>query len=101
MRAVLILCLAAVALVGGMPSAFAAGRFDPASGLLTDHEKILKYQDQQPTQPYPMNFSDEAAQTLGVRSGRWEAFDTGPSHNGLIPNLSGGIDRGNAIIKLQ
>jgi hypothetical protein len=101
MRTILTLCLAAIALIGGMAWAFAAAAFDPTSGLLTEHEKILKYEDEQPTQPYAMNFTDEAAQTLGIHNGRWEAFDTGPSRDGLTPSLSGGIDRGNAMIKLQ
>ena len=101
MRTILTLCLAAAALMGGVARASAAAGFEPTFGLLTEHETILRYQDQQPTQPYAMNFTDEAAQTLGVHDGRWEAFDTGPSRNGLTPNLSGGIDSGHAMIKLQ
>src|SRR5580704_1700567 len=79
MRPMLTLCLATAALLGGMAGAFAATQLNTTSGLLTEHEKALQYQDQQSAQPYAMNFSDEAAQTLGVQSGRWEAFDTGPS----------------------
>lgn len=101
MRTLLTLCLASVALMGGMIWAFAATGLDPASGALTEHEKILKYRDLQPGQAYPMTFSDEAAQTLGVQNGRWAAFDTGPSRNGLTPALSGGIDKGRVMIKLQ
>ena len=69
--------------------------------LLTEHEMILKYQDQQPVPSYPMNFPDEAAQTLGVHNARWEVFDTGPSRNALTSNLSGAIETSNATIKLQ
>lgn len=101
MRSVFILCVAAVALTGGEACAFAAAGVDPQSGPLTEHERILKYQDQQPPQPYAMNFTDEAAQSLDVHNGRWEAFDTGPSREGFAPSLSGGIDRGNAMIKLE
>jgi hypothetical protein len=101
MRTVLILCLASAALIGGTARASAAVWIDPAYDLLTEHGKILRYQDQQPTQPYAMNFTDEAAQTLGVHSGRWEAFNTGPSRNGMSTNLSGGIDKGHAMIRLQ
>jgi hypothetical protein len=101
MREVVTLCLAGAALIGGTVWACAAGRIDPTQDLLTEHGMVLKYQDQQPTQPYAMNFTDEAAQALGVKNGRWEAFDTGPSRNGLTTNLSGGIDRGHAMIKLQ
>lgn len=101
MRSLFILCAAAVAFTVGEACAFAAAGLDLQSGSLTEHERILKYQDQQPPQPYPMNFTDEAAQTLDVHNGHWEAFDTGPSRNGLTPNLSGGIDRGHAMIKLE
>ncbi len=101
MRTVVTLFLAGAALIGGTSWASAAARIDPTYDLLAEHGKILKYQDQQSTQPYAMNFTDEAAQTLGVKNGRWEAFDTGSSHNGLTTSLSGGIDRGHAMIKLQ
>src|ERR1700691_3493598 len=101
MRTVLILCLASAAVIGGTVWASAPPWIDPAYYLLTEHGKFLKYQDQQPTQPYAMNFTDEAAQTLGVHSGRWEAFDTGPSRNGTTTSLTGGINRGHAMIQLQ
>jgi hypothetical protein len=101
MRTVLTLCLAGAALIGGSAWASATAWIDPTRDLLTEHGAIPKYQDQQPTQPYAMNFTDEAAQTLGITNGRWEAFDTGPSRNGLTTNLSGGIDRGHVMIKLQ
>ena len=67
MRTVLILCFATVALTSGMVWASAAGWLDPTSGIFTEHENVPKYQDPQPIQPYAeLNFSDEAAQTLGV-----------------------------------
>jgi len=101
MRTLLTLCLASAALIGGMVWAFAATGPDPTSGVLTEHEKSLRYRDLQPSQAYPMNFSDEAAQTLGIQNGHWAAFDTGPSRSGLTPALSGGIDKGGVMIKLQ
>ena len=101
MRALLTLCLAAAALQGGMVWAIAAPGINSTAGLLTDHDRLLKYQDQHSASPYPMNFTDDAAQTLGVHDGRWEAFDTGPSRNGYMPGLSGGIVGGAAMIKLQ
>jgi hypothetical protein len=91
----------AAALIGGMALAYPATGFESTSGLLTDHEKMLKYKDQQAAQPYAMNYADEAAQTIGVREGRWEVIDTGHSGSGLMPNVSGGIDRGNPMLKLQ
>jgi hypothetical protein len=53
-----------------------------------------------PTQPYAMSYADEAAQTLGIKNGRWEAFDTGSS-DPLMPSLKGGIDSGGAMVRLQ
>lgn len=68
----------------GRPGWAFGAEFELTSGLLTDHTKILKYQDRQ-AQPYPMSFTDEAARTLGVHNGRWEPFDTGRSRNALTP----------------
>ena len=84
MRTVSTICVTAVAVVGGM---VAAAGFEPTSGVLTEHEKILKYRDHQPAAPYAMNYTDDAAQTLGVREGRWEVIDTGSSRSGLVPSL--------------
>jgi hypothetical protein len=53
-----------------------------------------------PSQPYAMNYSEEAAQTLGVHDGKWEAFST-QSSDPLVPSLKGGIDHGGAMISLQ
>ena len=53
-----------------------------------------------PSQPYAMNYSDEAAQTLGVQNGKWKAFNI-HSSNPLMPSLKGGIDHGGAMISLQ
>jgi hypothetical protein len=98
MRIVSAICVSAAVLSGGV--AGAAG-FEPTSGVLTEHEKVLRYRDQQPAAPYAMNYTDEAAQTVGVRDGRWDVIDAGTSRSGLVPNVSGGIDRGNPMIKLQ
>jgi hypothetical protein len=53
-----------------------------------------------PSQPYAMNYSDEAARKLGVQDGKWEAFIT-HSSDPLMPSLKGGIDHGGAMISLQ
>jgi hypothetical protein len=47
-----------------------------------------------------MNYTDEAAQTLGVKDGKWEAFST-QSPDPLMPRFKGGIDSGRAMIGLQ
>jgi hypothetical protein len=101
MRKILTIWLTAVAFIGGAVLTYPAMGFEPTSGLLTDHEKMLKYKDQQTAQPYAMNYADEAAQTIGVRDGRWYVIDAGYSRGGLMPNVSGGLDRGNPALKLQ
>jgi len=53
-----------------------------------------------PSQPYAMNYTDEAAQKLGIRDGKWEAFN-GRSSDPLMPSLKGGIDHGGPMISLQ
>ena len=57
--------------------------------------------DDKPT-PYAMNYTDEAAQNLGVRNGRMELFST-PSRddNDLAPAVSGDVDGNGAMFKLQ
>jgi len=58
--------------------------------------------DSQERTPYAMNYTDQAAQSLGVTAGHWEAFDTGQSSSDpLMPALRGGVDGGGAMIRLQ
>jgi hypothetical protein len=57
---------------------------------------------EQQKQPYAMNYSDEAAQTLGVRDGHMDVFSTRPtSGNGLMPTISGGLGGEGAMLRLQ
>jgi hypothetical protein len=52
--------------------------------------------------PYPMNYADEAAQTLGVRDGRLDVFATKPAGNqSYMPTLTGGVGGDGAMLKLQ
>ena len=68
--------------------------------LNNEHQIALATDQEQPL--YPMNYADEAARSLGVRGGRWEAFDTGPtSSSPFMPSLRGGVDSGGAMIRLQ
>ena len=79
-----------------------AGADVPAAlspSLTTEHQQALRMAETG-TGPYAMNYADQAAQSLGVENGRWEAFDTG-NGNALLPALKGGIDNGTAMIKLQ
>jgi hypothetical protein len=49
-----------------------------------------------------MNYSAEAAQSLGFKNGHMDLFSVGPTRNGnLIPTINGGIDRDGAMLKLQ
>lgn len=63
------------------------------------HVQDAKYADSRPS-PYAMNYTDDAARTLGVKDGHWQAFDTGSS-SPLVPSLNGGVDSGGAMLKLQ
>jgi hypothetical protein len=99
-REVLTFSLVFAVLTGGIVSASAAPGFDLSPNLAYARPQNPTFQGQ-PSQPYAMNYSDEIAQTLGVQNGRWDAFDTGPSRNIFVPSLSGGVDRGGAMIKLQ
>jgi hypothetical protein len=57
---------------------------------------------EQAKQPYAMNYTDEAAQTLGVRDGRMDVFSTRPaSRSGLMPTISGGLGGEGAMLRLQ
>lgn len=89
---------------------FLAPSFAMARGFQTDNSldaathypgapRIVR--DDKPT-PYPMNYSDEAAQNLGVRNGHMELFNTASrDDNALAPALSGGVDGNGAMFKLQ
>jgi hypothetical protein len=52
--------------------------------------------------PYPMNYTDEAAESLGIKNGHLDVFSVQPTSNeSLLPNVSGGLDHGGAMLKLQ
>jgi hypothetical protein len=55
-----------------------------------------------PTPPYPMNYTDEAAATLGTKNGHLDVFSGQPrSNDSLLPSMSGGVDHDGAMLKLQ
>ena len=91
------LAFALAALVAGSASAWAFRVPDSNAPGPTEHQKRLRVADNQ-TQPYAMNYADEAAQTLGVRDGRWEAFRP---RSGYMPTLKGGLDGGRPMLILQ
>ena len=93
------LALAVAALAAGSGSAWAFRLPDPNAPPLTQHQLELRAAENSP-QPYAMNYTDEAARTLGVKDGRWDAFSTQP-RDPLMPRFKGGIDGGRAMIGLQ
>jgi hypothetical protein len=99
MRATLPLTSAFLALIAGTGPALAFQPPDTNTAWPTQHQMELRYADSQP-QPYAMNYTDEAAQRLGIHDGQWEAFDTHPS-DPMMPSLKGGVDNGSAMFKLQ
>ena len=72
--------------------------FTPAFPI--EHQTDARLETASPS-PYPMNYTDEVARAMGVQSGRMDLFDTGQSHDDLMPSLKGGVDRGGAMIRLQ
>ena len=65
--------------------------------LPTQHQQDQRSSDDQAT-PYAMNYTDEAAQRLGVKDGKWEAFN---SRSSDPISLRGGMDSGRPMISLQ
>jgi hypothetical protein len=97
-----ILALAVLAVGAASPALAGGHRFDFSPALpASDHQMDLR--DADSAKPaYAMSYSDEAAQSLGVAGGKWEAFDTGHSSSEpFLPSLHGGVDSGAAMIKLQ
>ena len=99
MRPLPILSCACLALVLGTTSALAFRPPDTNIAPPSEHQMELRYADVQ-SQPYAMNYTDEAAQRLGVHDGQWEAFNT-HSSDPLMPSFRGGVDNGSAMVKLQ
>ena len=58
--------------------------------------------DEGMTSPYAMNYTDEAAQTLGFRDGHTDVFTVKPRANqSYLPTFSGGLGGDGAMLKLQ
>lgn len=91
-----LLPLAAAVLALGATQALAFGT-DPTPQLVPDHVRMARYNDSA-SQPYAMNYSDEAAQTLGMKDGRWEAFK---SDTPGTPSFNAGVDGGRPMLRLQ
>lgn len=89
--------LACLVLVAATAPAYAFRPPDTNTAFPTQNQLDQRYVD---SQPYAMNYSDEAARTLGVHDGQWEAFDT-HSSDPLVPSFKGGVDSGAAMFKLE
>lgn len=99
MRRIHVLVAAAAALSFGAVPARAGMGPDLNPVIPSDHVREARYADTQP-QRYPTTWGDEAAQSLGVQDGKWEAFHTEPS-NRLEPSFNAGVDSGGAMLRLQ
>jgi len=55
-----------------------------------------------PDPPYALNYTDEAAQTLGIKHGNVDLFsgDSGRD-DGVIPDVKGGIYHGRTMLQFQ
>jgi hypothetical protein len=65
-----------------------------------EHDTATRLQDQ-PASPYAMSYTDEVAQSLGVRGGKADFYDSGRSDDVFVPALKVGVDGGAAMIRLQ
>ena len=86
-----------ILLAAGPASAATFHTPDGSTPWPTEHQKALRYAEAQP-QPYAMNYADQAAQTLGVREGKWEAFTPRSSD---MPSVKGSMDSGRPMLILQ
>ncbi len=98
MRRTHALLAAAAALIAGAAPA-CAGSMPDLNPVVPEHVREARYASSQP-QRYPTTWGDEAAQSLGVQDGKWEAFHTEPTSR-LAPSLNAGVDSGGAMLRLQ
>jgi hypothetical protein len=98
MRCFVFLAAAIPALIAGSASAWA---FDPVpqtnKAWPTEHQEALRTAAVE-SSPYAMRYTDEAAQTLGMKDGKWEAFTP---VSPLMPRVNGGLDGGRPTVRLQ
>jgi hypothetical protein len=83
----------------GPPPLSPAPWSDFNAAVPSEHVRESRYTDTLP-QRYPTTWGDEAAKSLGVQDGRWEAFRTQPSSR-LEPSLNAGVYSDGAMLRLQ
>ena len=95
---IVILAMFALALMA-MPAS--AMRWIDTSGLTYPGAPKRATEEEKP-KPYPMNYAEEAAESLGFRDGHMDVFQTRPmGRNTMAPTLSGGVGGDGAMLKLQ
>ena len=99
MRPIPAFVLSCLVLIAATAPAFAFRPPETNTAFPTQNQLDQRYADSQ-SQPYAMNYSDEAARSLGAHDGRWQAFET-YSSDPLVPSFKGGVDNGAAMLKLQ
>ena len=96
MRQIRTSVLATLALIAGAAPSYAFAKPDFNAPHPVQH---VREAGLAPNQPYAMNFTDQMAQSLGVKDGQWEAFH---SRDPLLPSLNGGMGSGGQpMLKLQ
>ena len=97
MRFGVILAVAIPVLVTGAAPAWAFPGPEINKAWPTEHQQALRAVADRPT-PYAMRYTDEAAQSLGMKDGKWEAFTPTSS---LMPRINGGLEGGRPMVRLQ
>jgi hypothetical protein len=97
MRCFVFLAAAIPALIAGTAPAWAFPGPELNKPWPTEHQQELRTVAAQPT-PYAMRYTDEAAQTLGMKDGKWEAFTPTSS---IMPRINGGLEGGRPMVRLQ
>ena len=97
MRCFVLLAAAIPAMIAGSASVWAFPGPEINTPWPTEHQQELRTLASPPA-PYAMRYTDEAAQTLGMKGGKWEAFTP---VNPLMPRVNGGLDGGRPMVRLQ
>ena len=97
MRCFVLLAAAIPAMIAGSASVWAFPGPEINKPWPTEHQQELRTLASPPA-PYAMRYTDEAAQTLGMKGGKWEAFTP---VNPLMPRVNGGRDGGRPMVRLQ
>lgn len=96
MRQFRTLLFTAAALFAGAMPAYAAAKPDFNAPHPVQH---VREGNLASSQPYAMNYTDQMAQSLGVKDGQWQAFQ---SEDPMLPSLAGGMGSGGQpMLKLQ